>query len=76
MSEDQVKAYTAKGFKLLGAERIVNEGKTEKNSLEDMSLQELKDEAKKRGLAGYSALKKEDLIQILKGDANDNDDES
>ena len=76
VNEDQVKVYNAKGFKPLGEKAPVNEIKTENVTLDDMSLQELKEEAKKRGITGYSALKKEDLIQILKGDADDNDDES
>lgn len=33
----------------------------------DMTVEELKAEAKKRGIEGCSALKKEDLLQILEG---------
>lgn len=33
----------------------------------DMTVEELKAEVKKRGIKGSSALKKEDLLQILEG---------
>lgn len=37
----------------------------EEKSIEEMTVEELKDVAKERGLEGYSKLKREDLIDLL-----------
>lgn len=37
----------------------------------DMTVEELKTEAKKRGIKGCSALKKEDLLQILEDEEDE-----
>ena len=42
-----------------------NPGKTEK-SLDEMTVEELKNLAKEKGLTGVSALAKKDLLEILK----------
>ena len=39
--------------------------KTGKKPLDEMKLDELKAEAKERGLSGYSTLSKEDLLELL-----------
>ena len=70
VSEEQTKKYIAKGFKVVG-EMPVKEINTGDVVLTEMSLSELKEMAKSRGITGYSALKKDDLIQILEGDEND-----
>lgn len=47
-------------------EEVKEEVKTEKVSLEDKSLTELKALAKENGIKGYSSMKKEELINVLK----------
>lgn len=39
-----------------------------KMALEDYSVDQLKDMAKRKGLEGYSRLKKDELIRLLEGD--------
>lgn len=56
--------YEAKGFVRVGGS-VKADGVDSDVPLEEMSLAELKALAKERGLTGYSALKKEDLLQIL-----------
>ena len=56
--------YEAKGFVRVGG-AVKVDGVDSNVPLEELSLAELKALAKERGLTGYSALKKEDLLQIL-----------
>lgn len=70
VSEEQAKKYRAKGFKVVG-EMPAKEINTDDVVLTELSLSELKELAKSKGITGYSALKKDDLIQILEGDEND-----
>ena len=69
-TEEIAAKYEAKGFVRLGGS-VKADSVNVDVTLEEMSLAELKALAKERGLTGYSALKKEDLIQILEGDEND-----
>ena len=49
------------------AEEVVEEkNETKEKALEDMTLTELKAVAKERGIKGYSTMKKDDLINVLK----------
>ncbi|EJE7236760.1 MULTISPECIES: Rho termination factor N-terminal domain-containing protein [Clostridium] len=44
------------------------EEKKNKITLEDMTIKELKEECKRLELEDYKSLKKEELIELLKGD--------
>ena len=72
-SEEQAKKYMEKGFKRVG-DAPAAEVKSENVALNEMTLTELKELAKSKGVTGYSALKKDDLIQILEGDDYDYDE--
>lgn len=69
-TEEVAAKYEAKGFVRVG-ESVEADGVNADVPLEEMGLAELKALAKERGLTGYSALKKEDLIQILEGESDD-----
>ena len=43
----------------------------ESKALKDMTLAELKEEAKARGLSGYSALAKDELLDLLQGEQDE-----
>lgn len=63
----------AQKFERQGFHRLVTEEAepiTEK-AFADMTVEELRAEAKKRGIKGCSALKKEDLLQILEGEKDE-----
>lgn len=47
-------------------EKLANE--IARDIYQEMKVDELKEEAKERGLKGYSGLKKDDLIDLLVGD--------
>lgn len=47
------------------------EEKKNKISLEDMTIKELKEECKRLELENYKNLKKEELIELLRGVLND-----
>lgn len=42
--------------------------KKKENNLEDLTVKELKEEAKNRELEGYSKLNKDELIELIAGD--------
>lgn len=75
VSEEQAKKYRSKGFKVVG-EMPAKEINTDDVVLTELSLPELKELAKSKGITGYSALKKDDLVKVLEGDANDKNDKS
>lgn len=75
VSEEQANKYMAKGFKVVG-EMPAKEINTDDVVLTELSLPELKELAKSKGITGYSALKKDDLVKVLKGDANGRNDKS
>lgn len=53
-------------------EHVLNQNKQEKESigevkaLEELKVEELKDLAKEKGIKGYSTMKREELIEVLK----------
>lgn len=57
------KIHSAEGTK--GPQKELSEKET---SLEEMTVQALKNEAKDKNITGYSTMKKEELIQALAGD--------
>ena len=62
--ELQAQKFECKGFHRLIKEEAepINE-----KAFADMTAEELRTEAKKRGIKGCSVLKKDDLLQILEG---------
>ena len=47
-------------------EEVKEEKKEETKNLDDMNLTELKEEAKNRGIKGYSKMKRDELLEVLK----------
>ena len=52
-----------------------DEAPEESKALKDMTLAELKEEAKARGLSGYSTLAKDELLALLQGDQDEEEGE-
>ena len=55
---------------------VENKKLPEDTTLEDMTLDELKDLAKEKNLKGYSKLSKEELIKLLKGELSESETNS
>lgn len=58
-------------YKRAGFAEVVPENEPDEEQagdLDEMNVQELKAEAKARGLSGYSTMSKDDLIALLKGE--------
>lgn len=62
-SQAKISKLKAEGFLEMGA--LPDEDSVPKN-VEEMSLSELKDLARKKGLTGYSSLAKAELLEALK----------
>lgn len=60
----RIKKLKADGFKELGSSEKQAEKATK--DLSEMNTQELKELAKKLGIEGYSGLKKDELLEVLK----------
>lgn len=71
-SEAQIAVLKAMGFRELqeqnsaGAPDPDDSGDADLHPLEDMDLTELRTLAKENGISGYSSLKKEELLLVLK----------
>lgn len=52
---------------------VENKKLPDDTTLEDMTLDELKDLAKEKNLKGYSKLSKEELIKLLKEEPSESD---
>ena len=68
-SNQDAERLKKEGFKPISEpeyEKKVPEGKTEK-SLDEMTVAELHEVAKAKGITGYSSLNKEELLAALKG---------
>lgn len=62
-TEEEKKRLIAKGFEPMETEK---KGVAEKKNLGEMKVDELKAFAKERGITGADALKKEELLEVLK----------
>lgn len=47
---------------------VIQEDKAERVDFGSLTVSELKDEAKERGLKGYDGLKKAELVELLEGE--------
>ncbi|MBF7156001.1 Rho termination factor N-terminal domain-containing protein [Bacillus albus] len=58
------------GSRLLNSEdfTLIDELQTSQSNLTDLTVAELKELAKERGLNNYSGLKREELIELLNGE--------
>lgn len=70
VSEQDADLYKRAGFKQV-KEAVEEEVLEEVKALSEMTLAELKDEAKTRGLSGYSSLAKDDLLALLMGNQDE-----
>ena len=68
VSEQDADAYKRAGFVEVKDAKEAEEALEETKALPDMTLAELREEAKTRGLSGYSALAKDDLLALLMGE--------
>lgn len=66
---ERIKKLKAKGYKVLPGTDAEKEDGPVKKPLEEMNIQELKELAKEKGLEGSSALKKEELLELLRSEA-------
>lgn len=57
--------FKNKGYK------VIKEDAEEDNILEELTVKELKELAKDKGIEGYSDMKKEELIKALEGETED-----
>jgi len=71
VSEQDADLYKRAGFKEVKEEVEEKEVLEEVKALSEMTLAELKDEAKTRGLSGYSSLAKDDLLALLMGNQDE-----
>lgn len=69
---DEAKAqkWKSAGFKPV-SDNTGEPSSPEKKALEEMTVEELKTLAKEKGIAGCGALRKDDLLAILKGENHD-----
>lgn len=65
---ERIEKLKAEGYKALSEMDAEKESRPAKKPLEEMNIQELKELAKERGLEGSSALKKEELLELLRGE--------
>ena len=65
VSKQDAEFYKRAGFVEVKDAKESKEAPEETKALKDMTLAELKEEAKARGLSGYSALAKDDLLDLL-----------
>lgn len=64
-SETQIAKLKAEGFEEMPSMEATDK-QQEAKELSEMNTQELKQVAKERGIEGYSGLKKEELLEVLK----------
>jgi len=69
VDENRVSMYLARGYKMAGGEAMAEAGKapekSDASSLKAMSVAELRELAKARGIDGAEALRKAELVEIL-----------
>ena len=69
VDENRVSMYLARGYVMAGGEAVAEAGKapekSDASSLKAMSVAELRELAKARGIDGAEALRKAELVEIL-----------
>ena len=65
-SETTRDALINNGFEMIGTqENGTNNKEEESKSLEELTVKELKEIAKEKGIEGYSDMKREELLEVL-----------